>query len=251
MNKAQKEAYKRDYAVAKADGKPFFPYAVYKDHIVATLVIGLIIFLAIWAPAEVGPEIDPATEDYVPRPEWYFFFLFELLRIFKNQNAFLPVIMATFLVPNILLGLLFAWPFLDRGPERRIHKRPFSVMVAVAVIAFLGFMTYKGATTPEPGGALKVTIPAGDTDAEAGLKLVEANGCTACHQIGSTGAAVGPPLTNEAAKGRGVDWQVRHLKDPKSTSPGSIMPPYSALSDDDLNKMAIFLEGLGTKYIAE
>ena len=124
MNKAQKAAYKADYAQAKAEGKPFFPYAVYKDHIVASLVIGFIIFLAIWAKVEVGPEIDPATETYVPRPEWYFFFLFELLRIFKNQNALLPVIMATFLVPNLLLGLLFAWPFLDRGPERRIHKRP-------------------------------------------------------------------------------------------------------------------------------
>ena len=137
MNRAQKDAYKRDYAAAKADGKPFFPYAIYKDMIVATAVIAIIIALSIWAKAEIGPRIDPATEDYVPRPEWYFFFLFELLKVFKNQDAFRPLIMATFIVPNVLLGLLILWPFIDRGPERRIHKRPMSIMVGVATIAYL------------------------------------------------------------------------------------------------------------------
>lgn len=250
MNKAQKAAYKADYAKAKAEGKPFFPYAVYKDHIVAALVIGFIIFLAIWARVEVGPEIDPATETYVPRPEWYFFFLFELLRIFKNQNALLPVIMATFLVPNLLLGLLFAWPFLDRGPERRIHKRPFSIMVAVAVVAFLGFMTYKGATTPEGavGVTLPVTVPAGDTAATAGKTLVETGGCLNCHMIKGIGGNVGPNLTDEGAKNKGVDWHVKHLLDPQSTTPGSGMPAQAGLSQTDATNIATFLNGLGTTY---
>lgn len=250
MNRAQKEAYKRDYAQAKAEGKPFFPYAVYKDLIVATLVIAFIIFLAIWAKVEVGPEIDPATETYVPRPEWYFFFLFELLRIFKNQNAFLPVIMATFLVPNILLGLLFLWPFLDRGPERRIWKRPVSMVVAVLVIAFLAFTTYKGATTPEgaTGVDLPVTVPASDTEAAAGKKLVETGGCLNCHMIKGIGGAVGPNLTNVGKQNKGIEWHVKHLKDPQSTTPGSQMPPQVGLSDADATAVATFLNGLGTTY---
>ncbi len=250
MNKEQKAAYKADYAQAKAEGKPFFPYAVYKDHIVAALVIGLIIFLAIWARVEVGPEIDPATETYVPRPEWYFFFLFELLRIFKNQNALLPVIMATFLVPNLLLGLLFAWPFLDRGPERRIHKRPFSIMVAVAVTSFLGYMTYKGATTPEgaSGVSLPISVPASDTAAAAGKTLVETGGCLNCHMVKGIGGAVGPDLTNEGQKNKGVEWHVKHLKDPKSTTPGSQMPAQVGLTPTDATNIATFLNGLGTTY---
>lgn len=245
MNRAQKDAYKADYAKAKAEGKPFFPYAVYKDHIVATLVIGFIIFLAIWAKVEVGPEIDPATETYVPRPEWYFFFLFELLRVFKNQNAFLPVIMATFIVPNVLLGLLFAWPFLDRGPERRIHKRPFSIMVAVAVVAFLAFTTYKGATTPEgvdASATIPVTVPASDTSATAGKALVEGSGCLNCHAIAGLGGNIGPNLTNIG--GKGVDFYVGFLKNP----PGGVMPSFAALGDEKLTDVANFLDGLGTKY---
>jgi menaquinol-cytochrome c reductase cytochrome b/c subunit len=250
VNRAQKEAYKRDYAAAKAGGKPFFPYAIYKDMIVATAVIGIIIALALWARVEVGVEIDPATEDYVPRPEWYFFFLFELLKVFKNQDALRPMIMATFIVPNVLLGLLIAWPFLDRGPERRIHKRPFSMMMAVATIAFLGFMTWKGATTPE-GGVSKealVTIPAGDTDAVAGELLVRNGGCTACHTIGSVGGQVGPNLTNEGTKNRGIQWQIDHLKNPASKIPGSSMPAQVGFSDAEYTQVATFLEGLGTKY---
>lgn len=250
MNRAQKDAYKRDYAAAKADGKPFFPYAVFKDLIVATAVIGVIIFLSIWARAEIGPEIDPTTEDYVPRPEWYFFFLFELLKIFKGQDVFRPVIMATFIIPNVLLGLLIAWPFIDRGPERRIQKRPMSIMVGVAVIAFLGFMTYKGATSPEGGGAEPVvSIPADDTEAIAGEVIFRENGCLSCHVVGSNGApGPGPDLTNEASKNRGIEWQIDHLKDPGSRTPGSSMPAFAGFTDEQYTQIATFLEGLGTKY---
>lgn len=250
MNRAQKEAYKRDYAAAKADGKPFFPYAIYKDLLVATFAMAIIIALAIWAKVEVGPEIDPTTEDYVPRPEWYFFFLFELLKVFKNQDAFRPLIMATFIIPNVLFGLLILWPFLDRGPERRIHKRPFSIMVGVATIAFLGFMTYKGATTQEGGAeAPVVTIPESDAAAVAGEQLFRENNCLACHAIGSAGApGPGPNLTNEGSKGRGKEWQIGHLKAPSDFTPGSGMPPYTGFSDEQYDQLATFLEGLGTKY---
>jgi len=250
VNRAQKDAYKRDYAAAKADGKPFFPYAVYKDLIVATIAIAIIIALSIWAKAEVGPEIDPTTVDYVPRPEWYFFFLFELLKVFKNQDALRPVIMATFIIPNVLFGLLILWPFIDRGPERRIQKRPMSVMVGVAVILFLGFMTYKGATSEEAAVVTQplVTVPPSDTDAVAGELLVREGGCLACHTVAGEGGSIGPNLTNEGGKGRGLPWQIDHLKDPPSRVPGSNMPPQLGFQEDEYRQVATFLEGLGTKY---
>jgi menaquinol-cytochrome c reductase cytochrome b/c subunit len=250
VNRAQKDAYKRDYAAAKADGKPFFPYAVYKDLVVATGVIAIIIALAIWAPVEVGPIIDPTTEDYVPRPEWYFLFLFELLKIFKNQDALRPMIMATFIIPNVLLGILILWPFIDRGPERRIQKRPMSIMVGVAVIAFLGWMTYKGATAPEGGGETPVVvIPASDAAAVAGEALFRESGCLGCHAVGGAGApGPGPNLSDEGAKARGIEWQIAHLKDPASQTPGSSMPAFPNFTEEEFNNLATFLEGLGTKY---
>jgi quinol---cytochrome c reductase cytochrome c subunit, bacillus type len=248
VNRAEKDAYKRDYAAAKKDGKPFFPYAVYKDILVATLVIGIVIALAIWQKVTVGPPVNPATTDFVPRPEWYFFFLFELLRIFKGQNALMPVLMATFIVPNILLLLLIVTPLVDRGPERRIWRRPIALFTSVIVTFFLAFLTYKGATAPEPAAGGELPQLAGlDTNAKAGLALWGAN-CTSCHTIKNVGGAVGPNLTNEGAKNRGIDWHIRHLKDPKSETPGSAMPPFTSFTPQEYQDLATLLNGLGTKY---
>ena len=83
MNNREKEEYLRDYSVMKAQGKPFFPYAVAKDAAMACIVMAVIIAMAIVFGAELGPKADPTTTTYVPRPDWYFFFLFELLRVVK------------------------------------------------------------------------------------------------------------------------------------------------------------------------
>ena len=139
MKRSQKLAYKREYEASKKDGKPFFPYAVAHDLIVATVALGVVIAFAVIFRVEVGEPVNPATTDFVPRPEWYFFFLFELLKIFEGENALTPVIMATFVVPNILMVLLIIWPFIDRGPERRIWRRPISVVTAIAVIVMLDY----------------------------------------------------------------------------------------------------------------
>src|SRR4051794_15574998 len=116
MNQREKEAYLREYSLMKAQGKPFFPYAVAKDSLMACLVLTTIIAMSIIFGAELGPKADPTTTTYVPRPEWYFFFLFELLRVIKPA---LLVPLATIGVPTICMVLLILLPFIDRGPERR------------------------------------------------------------------------------------------------------------------------------------
>ena len=249
MKRAQKESYKRDYAAAKADGKPFFPYAIYKDHIVALFAIAVVILLAIAARVRVGEEINPATTDFIPRPEWYFFFLFELLKIFKNQNAFLPLIMATFIIPNILMALLFLVPFIDRGPERRIWKRPFAMMSAGTIMFFLCYLTYVGATAPEGGGAGPV-LTGLDAQGTAGLEVYTGSLSKTCHVLKGFGVqnAGAPVLDDEGAKKRGVEWQIAHLKDPKSKTPGSPMSAFKDFTTKEYDDLAYFLEGLGTKY---
>jgi menaquinol-cytochrome c reductase cytochrome b/c subunit len=76
VNQAEKELYLREYAILKNKGKPFFPYAVAKDSMMAVIVMIVIIFLAAMFGAEMGPKADPTTTTYVPRPDWYFFFRF-------------------------------------------------------------------------------------------------------------------------------------------------------------------------------
>ena len=112
MNKAEKEAYLREYSILKSQGKPFFPYAVAKDSVMACVVMFTIIMLSLILGAELGPKADPTTTTYTPRPEWYFFFLFELLRVIKPPSL---VALATIGIPTICMILLFLLPFDQRS----------------------------------------------------------------------------------------------------------------------------------------
>ncbi len=147
MNTREKEAYLREYSLLKAKGKPFFPYAVAKDSVMAVVVLISIIVMSIVFGAELGPKADPTTTTYVPRPEWYFFFLFELLRIIKPA---LLVPLATIGVPTILMILMLLLPFVDRGPERRPERRPIAMVTALFVICAMGYLTYLGAAAGSP-----------------------------------------------------------------------------------------------------
>src|SRR4051812_17851021 len=113
----------------------------------ACVVMGVIITLSIVLGAELGPKADPTRTTYTPRPEWYFFFLFELLRIIKP--AYL-VPLATIGIPTICMILLFLLPFYDRGPERRPERRPIAMAAALFTIAGMGYLTYLGASAGPP-----------------------------------------------------------------------------------------------------
>ena len=124
MNAREKEQYLREYHIMKTQGKPFFPYAVLKDSTMALIVVAVIIAMSIILGAELGPKADPTTTTYTPRPEWYFFFLFELLRVVKPPSL---VFLATVGIPTLCLVLLLALPFYDRNPERNPLRRPIAV----------------------------------------------------------------------------------------------------------------------------
>ena len=80
LNAREREQHLREYSILKSQGKPFFPYAVMKDSMMAAITVGVIVIMSILFGAELGPKADPTTTTYTPRPEWYFFFLFELAR---------------------------------------------------------------------------------------------------------------------------------------------------------------------------
>ena len=202
MNQAEKEAYLREYSILKNQGKPFFPYIVAKDAVMAVVVMAVIIFLSLYLGAELGPKADPTTTTYVPRPEWYFFFLFEVLRVVKPP-AFTPF--ATIGVPTICMILLFLLPFYDRSPERRIERRPVALVSGIAVILAIAYLTYEGAAAGSPN-QVDMKAPSTLTAAQvktfdAGKLVVGQSGCLACHKLGENGNdGPGPQLTHIASK---------------------------------------------------
>src|SRR3712207_9236005 len=107
----------------------------------AVIVVASIIVMSLMFGAELGPKADPTTTTYVPRPEWYFFFLFELLRVIKPA-ILTPV--ATIGIPTICMILLFLLPFYDRNPERRPERRPIALTAGILTIFAMGYLTYLG-----------------------------------------------------------------------------------------------------------
>src|SRR5207302_11399958 len=162
------------------------------DTVMSFVVVGVIIGLAvIWKYTSlVGPlyaeRADPGTTSFVPRPDWYFYFLFYLLRIFKWPES---VILGTVGIPTICLVLLLALPFLDRRRERRLLRRPVAIVAAILVVLSMGVLTYKGATAHEAlANEVKAAVPgwaaregfAKNPVAVAGANAFAESGCTAC-----------------------------------------------------------------------
>jgi menaquinol-cytochrome c reductase cytochrome b/c subunit len=205
VNQVEKEAYLREYSILKSRGKPFFPYAVAKDGWMAVVVMATIITMSIVLGAELGPKVDPTTTTYVPRPEWYFFFLFEVLRVIKPPEL---VPLAAIGVPTLCMILLFLLPFYDRSAERRPERRPIAMAAAFFTIASMAFLTYAGANAGSPNqidmpppASVMANGPAALRAFDAGKQVVAQSGCLACHKIGENGnTGPGPDLSQIGAR---------------------------------------------------
>jgi menaquinol-cytochrome c reductase cytochrome b/c subunit len=247
-------------------GKPFYPFAMFHDTVMSLVVVSVITGLAIvWKYSTPGDHIgtdpgwlgklyddpaDPGTFNFVPRPDWYFYFLFYLLRIFKWPDT---VLIGTIGLPTVLLVILIAVPFIDIRPERRLLRRPVAIVASILVVVSMGVLTYKGATAKESlGSELLAKVPSwaktqgftGNQQAIGGARLFAVSGCLNCHTyLGLGGGFAGAPnLSAEGAKHKGIDFQIRHLQNPASVNPGSPMPSFQGLGVANLTKLATFLE---------
>ena len=234
MNNREKEAYLREYATLKNQGKSFFPYAVLKDSIMAVVVMATIILMALLLGAELGPKADATTTSFVPRPEWYFFFLFELLRVVKPPAL---VFMATVGIPTMCLMLLIFLPFFDRNPERNPLKRPIATLAGIATIGAMAYLTLLGALAGTPTEIELSVAP----QFEAGKDVAAQSGCLACHQIGENGnSGPGPNLTNIAER------LPRQALARTLINPTSPMPSYQQLKDEQPEKFNELVGFLGS-----
>ena len=253
--------YKKD---VKERGKPFYPYAMFHDTVMSLLVVCLIVALAfVWkftadegtSDADSGwlgklydEKADPGTTSFTPRPDWYFYFLFYLLRIFKWPDS---VLLGTVIVPTIALMLLLALPFLDVSRERRPLRRPVAMVAAVLTIISMGALTYKGAVAKEPvaseSGALvkgwAATEGFGDNaDALAGANIFAKVGCLNCHTYQGTGGSIGPDLSQIGkTSNRGVEGFAKYVANPADFG-NRTMPPFADLGQDNLRRLGEFLQ---------
>ena len=232
--KSRKEIYKERYDAAKKGGERFFPETIARDAVVALVLVAIIFVLATVLPATTQPPADPTSTNYNPRPEWYFLFFFQFLKLFPGYLE--PV--AAALIPAIALILLIVFPLLDKNPDRRFTRRKAMMGLGGAmIVAFLAL---------EVGGAMSApSVPAGQESpqVQAGRLVYKQFNCSYCHAITGVGGAVGPDLSQTGEKWN-ADNLSAYLSNPNSMIPQTLHPKL-LFTSDELSNVTSYLLTLG------
>jgi ubiquinol-cytochrome c reductase cytochrome b subunit len=225
-----------------APTKKFFPEQLLKDVIAVFAAFVILYLMAMFVAVPLERLADPTDLTYVPRPDWYFLFLFQTLKFFKGSLE--PV--GTVLLPSLGVLALFMTPFVDRGKLVRITQRTTAAgVVGLAAIgwAALTFAALKTtpATVEQQASALPEAAGWNQLSPQelAGVGYFRQEKCLACHNLNAGTPKAGPNLAT-AREHKNAAWMIRHFKNPNEVVPGSNMPPI-LLSDAKLNALASFL----------
>lgn len=231
---SRREAYDREYAAEKQAGEPFWASLV-KDAIVATVLLAFVVFLAVAQGAPLEARANPNSTDYVPRPEWYFLNVFQLLWYFTGSLERL-LIFGLFTFAATVFVLV---PFLDRGRARHPGERPVAMGLTAVVVAGIVGLTWLGASGA-PGGSTTVPPTPGMSETElAGLGVYNSQACAACHRIHDIGVSAGPDLSRAGLRLSREEMERRLI-----TANDNRMPAYDRLTREQLDTLLTYLESL-------
>ena len=169
MKKQEREDYLKEYEEQKKKGSPFWPDIIFKDVVVAFIIFVALVALAYFLGASLEEIADPSDTEYTPRPEWYFLFLFQLLKFFPGDLEVIGVIV----LPVIAITFLILLPWIDRSRKRHPSSRPMVTGITVAGMAAAIFLTVQAIEAAPP--------PASATDEGDRTAILYADNCASCH----------------------------------------------------------------------
>ena len=151
MNEETKQKINERYEQELNTGERFWPDSIYKDLIVSLGIFVILLLLSTFIGVAVEPKADPSDTSYLPRPEWYFLFLFKFLALYGQ----IPVIgkiewLATVVVPTLGIGLLTLLPLLDKSPYRHYSRRIFALTVMGTFILDVVLLTVMASLPAAP-----------------------------------------------------------------------------------------------------
>jgi ubiquinol-cytochrome c reductase cytochrome b subunit len=235
----------RRHGVAPAPGdelkpkKSFYPEQVFKDTVAVFVAFAILFTLAIAVRVPLERLADPTDTSYIPRPEWYFLFLFQMLKVFEGPLE----VVGTVILPTVAILALVVTPFVDRGKVVKVRKRLLAMGIVVLAALGWGGMTLAAIRSTPPQTAASSIDFSGPTQwmqlkpAElSGIHYYREENCAVCHNVMGTEAKAGPNLLNTAGR-HDQAWMLQHFKSPQTTSPGSAMQPVN-LTGPQLNDLA-------------
>jgi ubiquinol-cytochrome c reductase cytochrome b subunit len=219
----------------------FYPEHLWRSSIIFVAVFLILLGLSRWGQIPREEIAGTQVDSYLPRPEWYYMWLFQLLTYFPGKWE----AVGSLAIPFLGVALLFTLPFFDRSRRMGARNRPLPLAVGTMVIVGITYLTVMGFAGAKPYGE---TIPVPDRELtgseKRGLFLYAERECAYCHQIdGQGGRRAGPDLANMVIKDRSREHLAAYIRNPQAINPSSIMPKYD-LPQDDLNAMADFLLSL-------
>jgi ubiquinol-cytochrome c reductase cytochrome b subunit len=197
--------------------RPFYPYHALKDTLAIALVFAALIAFAVTFRAPLDAVADPTDATYVPRPEWYFLSLFQLLKYFPGPLE--PI--ATQGLPGLVVLFLVLLPFMGKGTSRKLRDRPFVaaafllIGLGVTGLTVMGLRDTPGHSASEGWSPLAV----------AGREFVTDARCTTCHRPGGAASEI-----VSLAMLKDPDWLLSHVRDPQIIAPGLREPPSGSMS---------------------
>ena len=232
-------------AIETKPPKKFYPGQVFKDTVAIFASFVLLFVLAVAAKVPLERLADPTDTNYVPKPEWYFLFLYQLLKVFPGSLE----IVGSVILPGLAVLGLFLIPFLDRAKLARLRQRTVAIGVLILAATVWTGLTVKAVVdSPKP---LELDTELLDAPQQpwqemapeevAGVGYFRRENCRGCHGPGKIGPDLTKPVTHKSA-----EWMLKYFRSPQEMVPGSAMPPIR-LPDAQLNSLAAFLLQLNTK----
>lgn len=212
----------------------FWPVHAFQAVLVMLLVFTVLVLLAVFSPPPHESVARPADTSYIPRPEWYFLPLFEMLKFFPGK---LEVVGAV-IVPALAVLALLLLPFFDRSPAMKPFKRPLAAAIGVVVFVAIVSLTIKGVLATPPSLTSRSALR------ELGNSLYREQGCANCHAVNGVGSPVGPDLAGLDER-RSLSWVHKYIEDPLVSKPDSAMPGYlGTLTHEEIEGISLYLLSL-------
>lgn len=233
----------KDYTEFPGKTEAFWPDFLLKEWMVGAVFLIGYLLLTVAHPSPLEGPADPTNATYAPLPDWYFFFMYQLLKYTFASGAY--NIIGALVMPGIAVGALLLMPFIDTTPERRPSKRPIPVTIMCLSLAAIVFLTWESVHNTDWD---KIKAQGEITDAHLGLlpdvdlqegsdgyNLAQAS-CIGCHG-GQLEGASGPMLLNN-------DLTAEEVKEIIVNGVGAMPPGTFTGSDEELDVLAEYIASL-------
>lgn len=226
----------RDYSEFPGRTEEFWPDFLLKEWMTGSVFLIGFLCLTVAHPAPLERMADPTDTGYVPLPDWYFLFLYQILKYVYASGPY--NVIGAIIMPGLAFGALLLAPWLDTNKERHWLKRPVAssmMFLAVGVIFYTTWesVAYHDWETQNQQG--QIVFSNLDADSEVFQELIRTN-CTSCHGGELTGGS-GPELIER-------DMSVEHVA-AFVTHGSENMPAFEdTLTEDEILAISEFIADL-------